>query len=104
MSIKTIQRRSYVLMLSVSLLFLKVGEENPFLYLTKSCVCFVYLQYHANELLPLKDELIVAKVMHQLSKYIDGLENASVVDQEIGRFPKALTHFFPGSFLRLRIA
>lgn len=54
--------------------------------------------YHANELLLLKDELIAAKVMHQLSKYIKDLENASVVGQEIERFPKSLTHFFPGSY------
>lgn len=64
----------------------------------------MYLQYHANELLLLKDELIAAKVMHQLSKYIKDLENASVVGQEIERFPKSLTHFFPGIFLRLWIA
>ncbi|RVW38507.1 Zeta-carotene desaturase [Vitis vinifera] len=54
--------------------------------------------YHANELLLLKDELIAAKVMHQLSKCIKDLENASVVGQEIERFPKSLTHFFPGSY------
>ncbi|KAH1072419.1 hypothetical protein J1N35_024747 [Gossypium stocksii] len=54
--------------------------------------------YHANELLPLNDELVTEKVISYLSKYINDLESACVVDKEIGRLPKRLTHFFPGSY------
>ncbi|CAA0807720.1 Unknown protein [Striga hermonthica] len=54
--------------------------------------------YHANELMPLKDEKIVEKVMSWLSRCIDDFENAIVVDKEIGRYPKLHTHFFPGSY------
>ncbi|KAH7834243.1 hypothetical protein Vadar_014095 [Vaccinium darrowii] len=54
--------------------------------------------FHANELLPLKDEDVVAKVMSHLSNCIKDLENATVIDKEIRRFPKSLTHFFPGSY------
>ncbi|KAI3446283.1 hypothetical protein Pfo_002948 [Paulownia fortunei] len=53
---------------------------------------------HANDLLPLKDEKIVEKVMSWLSRCIKDFENATVVDKEIGRFPKFHTHFFPGSY------
>lgn len=54
--------------------------------------------FQANELLPLKDEDVVAKTMLHLSKCIKDLENATVIDKEIRRFPKSLTHFFPGSY------
>ncbi|KAL3514975.1 hypothetical protein ACH5RR_021877 [Cinchona calisaya] len=54
--------------------------------------------YHANDFLPLKDEIIVKKVMSYLSKCISDFENVAVVDKDIGRFPKYLTHFFPGSY------
>ncbi|XP_054786317.1 uncharacterized protein LOC129292724 isoform X3 [Prosopis cineraria] len=54
--------------------------------------------YYANELLPLKDEQMVVKLKSYLSKYIKEFENAKVVDKEIGRYPKSLTHFFPGSY------
>ncbi|KAK9014711.1 hypothetical protein V6N11_005858 [Hibiscus sabdariffa] len=54
--------------------------------------------YHANHLLPLKDDLVIERVMPYLSKCINGLEKANVVDKEIRRFPKGLSHFFPGSY------
>ncbi|GLT86054.1 hypothetical protein SLE2022_042170 [Rubroshorea leprosula] len=54
--------------------------------------------YHSSELLLLKDEAIVEKVMLYLSKCIKDFETANVVDKEIRRFPKSLTHFFPGSY------
>lgn len=54
--------------------------------------------FHATELLPLKDEDVVAKAMSYLSKCIKDFENMTVIDKEIGRFPKSLTHFFPGSY------
>lgn len=57
------------------------------------------MQYHANDLFPLKDEKIVEKTMSWLSKCIRDFENAAVIDKEIERFPKSLTHFFPGNFL-----
>ncbi|XP_073156087.1 uncharacterized protein [Henckelia pumila] len=54
--------------------------------------------YHANDLLPLKDDKIIEKVMFWLSKCVKDFENAMVIDKEIGRFPKFLTHYFPGSY------
>ncbi|KAL5561241.1 hypothetical protein UlMin_030988 [Ulmus minor] len=54
--------------------------------------------YYANELLPQKDDYLVDKVMSYLSKCIKDFENAGVTDMEIKRFPKSLTHFFPGSY------
>ncbi|XP_057966422.1 uncharacterized protein LOC131156618 isoform X2 [Malania oleifera] len=54
--------------------------------------------YHANELLLLKDEVIVPKVMSYMSKCIKDFENSTVVVKEIRRYPKSLTHFFPGSY------
>lgn len=55
--------------------------------------------YNANVLMPLKDEDIVMKVMACLSNCIKDFENVSVVDKDIGRFPKLLTHYFPGSYM-----
>ncbi|XP_057966427.1 uncharacterized protein LOC131156618 isoform X6 [Malania oleifera] len=55
-------------------------------------------KYHANELLLLKDEVIVPKVMSYMSKCIKDFENSTVVVKEIRRYPKSLTHFFPGSY------
>ncbi|TXG64880.1 hypothetical protein EZV62_011874 [Acer yangbiense] len=54
--------------------------------------------YHANELLPLKDEQVLAKVMSCLSKCIKEFDTATVTDKQIRRFPKSLTHYFPGSY------
>ncbi|XP_024167836.1 uncharacterized protein LOC112174324 isoform X2 [Rosa chinensis] len=54
--------------------------------------------YRANELLVLTDKQIVAKVTSYLSKCIKDFENATVINKEIGRFPKSLAHFFPGSY------
>ncbi|OWM80442.1 hypothetical protein CDL15_Pgr019722 [Punica granatum] len=49
-------------------------------------------------LLPLVDELLVGKITSYLSKFIAGLENATVVDRKIRRFPRSLTHFLLGSY------
>ncbi|XP_042494355.1 uncharacterized protein LOC122073790 isoform X2 [Macadamia integrifolia] len=54
--------------------------------------------YHANELLPLKDEQIVAKVISNLSLCIKDFKDANVVEGQVERFPKSLSHFFPGSY------
>ncbi|PRQ22942.1 putative FAD/NAD(P)-binding domain-containing protein [Rosa chinensis] len=51
--------------------------------------------YRANELLVLTDKQIVAKVTSYLSKCIKDFKNATVINKEIGRFPKSPTHFFP---------
>ncbi|XXG86297.1 hypothetical protein AAC387_Pa11g1219 [Persea americana] len=54
--------------------------------------------YHANQLLPLKDEQIVAKVMSYLPKCIKDFEEAQVLEYVVTRFPKSVTHYFPGSY------
>ncbi|CAL5324596.1 unnamed protein product [Camellia sinensis] len=64
----------------------------------KNCLIAAKIPFHATELLPLKDEDVVAKAMSYLSKCIKDFENVAVIDKEIGRFPKSLTHFFPGSY------
>ncbi len=53
-------------------------------------------QYHANQFLPLSDDQIVKKVKEYLATCINGFRDAEVVDQAVVRFPKAVTHFFPG--------
>lgn len=55
------------------------------------------LQYFANQLLPLKDEQIVAKLMSNLSRCIKEFEEAVVLNQTVVRLPRSATHFFPGS-------
>lgn len=62
------------------------------------------MQYHANELLAMKDDFIVSKVMSYLSNCIKDFENAAVVNKEIKRFPKSLTHFFPGTLFNNLLA
>jgi len=55
------------------------------------------LQYFANQLLPLRDEQIVAKLMSNLSRCIKEFEEATVLQQTVVRLPKSATHFFPGN-------
>lgn len=59
------------------------------------------MQYHANDLLSLKDDKIIEKVMFWLSKCVKDFENAMVIDKEIRRFPKILTHYFPGNIWKV---
>ncbi|MCL6436911.1 MAG: FAD-dependent oxidoreductase [Leptolyngbyaceae cyanobacterium HOT.MB2.61] len=54
--------------------------------------------YHANQLLPMDDEQIVAKVHRDLTTCISAFGSAKVVDSSIVRLPKAVTHFSPGSY------
>ncbi|XP_020574168.1 uncharacterized protein LOC110020416 isoform X2 [Phalaenopsis equestris] len=54
--------------------------------------------YYANQLLPLKDEQIVAKLISYLSRCIKEFQEAIVIQQIVSRFPKSATHFFPGSY------
>lgn len=61
------------------------------------CSSIQCLQYHANQLLPLKDEQIVAKVMSYLPKCIKDFEEAQVLEYVVTRFPKSVTHYFPGN-------
>uniref|UniRef100_A0A2P2MG77 Uncharacterized protein LOC8283661 isoform X1 n=1 Tax=Rhizophora mucronata TaxID=61149 RepID=A0A2P2MG77_RHIMU len=56
--------------------------------------------YYASELLRLGDDEVVKKVMTCLSQCIKDFETASVMDKQIERFPKSMTHFFPGSWLK----
>ncbi|KAI3441192.1 Amino_oxidase domain-containing protein [Psidium guajava] len=54
--------------------------------------------YYANELLVLEDDHLVGKTMSYLADVVKEFGNSAVVDREISRFPKSLTHFFPGSY------
>ncbi|MDX2217313.1 MAG: FAD-dependent oxidoreductase [Oculatellaceae cyanobacterium bins.114] len=54
--------------------------------------------YHANQLLPLEDEQIVAKVHRDLTTCVPAFHSATVVDHSIVRLSKAVTHFSPGSY------
>lgn len=69
--------------------------------LTFACSENIHLQYHANELLPLKDEDVLTKVTPYLSKCIKDFDSATLTDKEIRRSSKSLTHFFPGSLIIL---
>lgn len=77
------------------------------MFISPFCLCLLQLamfivQYNASELLPQKDEFIVKKAMSYLSRCIKDLENVEVTQKEIQKFPKSLTHFFPGNYLFLR--
>jgi uncharacterized protein with NAD-binding domain and iron-sulfur cluster len=54
--------------------------------------------YHANQLLPLDDEQIIAKVHRDLATCVPQFRNAKVIDSSVVRLPKAVTHFSPGSY------
>ncbi|CAL8469873.1 g9415 [Coccomyxa elongata] len=54
--------------------------------------------YHSNALMPLSDEAIVARVVRSLETCEPGFLGAQVVDSAVLRFPKAVTHFSPGSY------
>ncbi|KAG2443456.1 hypothetical protein HXX76_001813 [Chlamydomonas incerta] len=54
--------------------------------------------YHANALLPLSDEAIVQRVVEHVAKCEPGFKGAKVVDSIVLRYPKAVTHFSPGSY------
>ncbi|KAM7253528.1 hypothetical protein ACFE04_021682 [Oxalis oulophora] len=49
-------------------------------------------------MLLLEDEIIVEKVVSEISKRVKDLDSATVIHSEIKRSPKSLTHFFPGSY------
>jgi len=54
--------------------------------------------YHANALLPLSDEAIVARVQAHLATCETAFASARVLDSAVLRFRSAVTHFAPGSY------
>ncbi len=54
--------------------------------------------YHANQLLPLDNEQILAQVQGYLSTCVPGFRDAKIVDSSVIRLPRAVTHFSPGSY------
>jgi uncharacterized protein with NAD-binding domain and iron-sulfur cluster len=54
--------------------------------------------YHANQLLPMSDDQIIAKVHQDLSTCISEFAMAQVTDSSVVRLSKAVTHFSPGSY------
>lgn len=54
--------------------------------------------YHANQFLPLSEELIVKNVKGYLTTCITDFGDTQVKDYAVVRFPKAVTHFAPGSY------
>jgi hypothetical protein len=54
--------------------------------------------YYANTIMHLSDEAIVEKVKANLDQCEADFRDASVVDYAVLRFPKAVTHFSPGSY------
>ena len=57
--------------------------------------------YHANQLLPMSDEQIIAKVQRDLATCIPAFASAQVVDSSVIRVKAGVTHFFPGSYQNL---
>lgn len=53
--------------------------------------------YGASELLPLGDDAILERAARHIARCEPGFEGARVVDGAVLRFPKAVTHFSPGS-------
>ncbi|MFB2921112.1 hydroxysqualene dehydroxylase [Aerosakkonema funiforme] len=54
--------------------------------------------YHANQFLPLRDEEIVQIVQRDLATCIPAFGEAKVIDSSAIRLPRAVTHFYPGSY------
>eukprot|EP00798_Chlamydomonas_sp_ICE-L_P018499 gene18499-24997_t len=54
--------------------------------------------YNASALLPLTDEEVIQRVRSHVEKCEPGFKGAELVDSIVLRFPKAVTHFSPGSY------
>ena len=54
--------------------------------------------YHANQFLPLSNEEIIAIAQRYLSTCVPAFRAAKVIDSSVIRLPRAVTHFFPGSY------
>ena len=57
--------------------------------------------YHANQLLPMSDEQIIAQVHRDLTTCIPAFGAAKVTDSSVIRVKEGVTHFFPGSYQNL---
>ncbi len=60
--------------------------------------------YHANQLLPMSDQQIIAKVQRDLATCIPAFGQAKVMDSSVIRVKEGVTHFFPGSYQNLLTA
>jgi uncharacterized protein with NAD-binding domain and iron-sulfur cluster len=54
--------------------------------------------YHANQMLPMADELILASILKDLTTCLPAFGEVKIIDHNIVRLPKAVTHFAPGSY------
>jgi uncharacterized protein with NAD-binding domain and iron-sulfur cluster len=54
--------------------------------------------YHANQLLALDDDAIIAQVQRDLAVCVPDFQTAKVIDHSVIRLPKAVSHFAPGSY------
>jgi uncharacterized protein with NAD-binding domain and iron-sulfur cluster len=54
--------------------------------------------YHANQFLPLSDAEIVSLVQRDLATCIPAFGTAKIIDSNVIRLPRAVTHFAPGSY------
>ncbi|HHP7232310.1 MAG TPA: FAD-dependent oxidoreductase, partial [Xenococcaceae cyanobacterium] len=52
--------------------------------------------YHANQLLPMSDAQIIAKVQRDLATCIPAFNAAKAIDSSVIRVKEGVTHFFPG--------
>lgn len=57
--------------------------------------------YHANQLLPMSDAQIIAKVQQDLATCLPAFAEAQVIDSSVIRVKEGVTHFFPGSYQNL---
>ncbi|WP_035987493.1 FAD-dependent oxidoreductase [Leptolyngbya sp. KIOST-1] len=54
--------------------------------------------YHANQLLPLDDDQVVAQVQQDLAGCLPAFGEAKIIDHAVVRIPQGVTHFAPGSY------
>jgi len=54
--------------------------------------------YHANQLLPLEDDQVLAQVQQDLAGCIPAFGEAKIIDHSVVRIPQGVTHFAPGSY------
>jgi uncharacterized protein with NAD-binding domain and iron-sulfur cluster len=54
--------------------------------------------YHANQLLPLKDQEILRLVQRYLGICVPEFQEARLIDSSVIRLPQAVSHFAPGSY------
>jgi uncharacterized protein with NAD-binding domain and iron-sulfur cluster len=54
--------------------------------------------YHANQLLALDDDQVLAQVQQDLAGCIPAFGEAKIIDHAVVRIPQGVTHFAPGSY------